>query len=126
VFTYIASGKDVHHECSMKVFGETDEEAFRDAKSALPVVSNLERIEEDGTLTPVTGLPYDDLNCSEVVDPQEVAKEKFKIRLAWRRELEITVVVVLTLIALEACNHWMFRASPTASQQPIPVFTPQK
>lgn len=124
--TYIASGKNVHHECSMKVFGETDEEAFRDAKSALPVVSKLERIEEDGTLTPVMGLPYDDLNRSEVVDPQVAEKEKAKTRNSFRREIEITIAVVLAIAGMEACS-WLTPKSPRPdSPQPIPISVPQK
>jgi len=122
MFTYIASGKDAHHECSVKVFGETDEEAFRDAKSAIPVVSKLERIEPDGTLTPITGLPYDDLNTVEAEDPEVVRAEKAKVASDHVRKLKILGMFFLAFILLQQCMRLMLPPSAGSDgRMPVPV-----
>jgi hypothetical protein len=114
--SYVASGKDFRSECSLKVEGASDVEAFHAAKRRLPVVTKLERIEDDGTLTTCSGLPFDDLQ-TEVRSPDDMRLEQGVIAEKKSRMGRLILMLVLVIILGKGMNMCASQMSPPRVNQ---------
>jgi hypothetical protein len=72
---YIASGKDLYADVSVKVEAASASEALAAAKQRIPIITALERIEPDGSLTPQTDVPFDS-PAKELRSASEAAREQ--------------------------------------------------
>ncbi len=127
---YIASGKDAHSESSIKVTAFTNIEAFQAAKRQLPIVSKLERIEPDGTFTPVTGLPFDDIR-TEIRSLNDLHDEAGSRQRAhaipdWLKLTIFVVVLIGTATRLLQCAAALSQNQPASAttQQSDPATRP--
>jgi len=121
---YIASGKDRFAESSVKVSADSDAAALFAARQKLPVITGLERIETNGTLTPVTGLTFDSPHTileseSETHDQRSAP---IKRRERFRRGIAYLFVFFGACIGMEYCNY---KVNARSAAHPASATMPQ-
>src|SRR5262249_34845363 len=112
---YIASGKDRFAEGSVKVTADSDAEALAAARKKLPVITGLERVEADGSLSRITGLAFDSPNTVLESEVQKHEDRSAQVRRGQgiRRGVVYLFVFFGACIAMEYCDYH-FRPRPAA------------